>query len=876
MSDSNPSSDQSHNGIPQAGDRTPDAWDDTRVTAYVLGELSDTDQTAFESEMENDPKLAAAVDEARRLTEQLSTLFENESSVGVVSGGRGGLGGLDQERRQQIMAASEASGGITQSDPVRLVPKTESSQTSAFIREAPGGKRVVWAFAVAAACMLAAIVIVPPLLKPDFSMTQFDPAMERSESEQESAPSSSLRSSLVDEEDLAEIEAKADSVLDAKLEVTVEEFSLAMKPEPIQLKVDAAKKSKVTDGVALGGMMPPMEAEPEPATASQARSRQKRFDTALAPAALAPATLAPAAPTAAARTETLDLLESPANLPGLSVTADKPTQPSEGRPASGPQMLGIANSELLERVVEMRKAGRGRLGKEVKATLRQVDVPQGIEEESDPILLGWRKQEGLDISGQYDPIAENAFQDVSDQPRSTFSVDVDTASYSKVRRSLLSGAMPPANAVRIEELVNYFEYDYKAPAADSKVPFATSVTIASCPWNPSHRLARVALQGKSLAPDSRPPCNLVFLIDTSGSMNRPNKLPLVLEGMKMLTKQLTEKDRVAIVVYAGSAGLVLESTPANKGKKIRKALSELSAGGGTNGGAGIQLAYSTARDHFIEGGVNRVILCTDGDFNVGISGTDQLVKLIKEESSGGIFLTALGFGMDNHNDAMMEKISGKGNGNYAFIDSPNEARKVLVRQTDSTLVTIAKDVKVRVEFNPRVVSKYRLIGYENRVMPSKDFSDDKKDAGEIGAGHQVTALYELSLQPSKGSDRDGITESTDGLKYQTPGELSDAAASNETLTVQLRYKLPSVDSSTLIEKVATDNELAFTETDADFRFASAVASFGMLLRDSEYAGKWSIDDVRNAATKAKGKDEDGLRAEFIGLTEKAAQMRGGR
>ena len=345
---------------------------------------------------------------------------------------------------------------------------------------------------------------------------------------------------------------------------------------------------------------------------------------------------------------------------------------------------------------------------------------------------------------RFDPIVENDFIRVVDHPLSTFSADVDTASYSKVRDFLMrTNRMPRPDAVRIEEMINYFDYADAPPADDAEHPFAARVNITECPWNERHRLARIAIKGKTLKPKERPPCNLVFLLDTSGSMNSSNKLPLVVEGMKMLTGQLNKKDKVAIVVYAGSAGLVMDSTSAKKKKKIRRALENLSAGGSTNGGQGIALAYQTARENFIEGGVNRVILCTDGDFNVGTTGTDSLVRMVEKEAKDDTFLTVLGFGMGNHNDAMLEQISGRGNGNYAFIDNQREAHKVLVKQIAGTLVTIAKDVKLQVDFNPEKVFSYRLIGYENRMLAKEDFNDDKKDAGEIGAGHSVTALYEL-------------------------------------------------------------------------------------------------------------------------------------
>ena len=479
-----------------------------------------------------------------------------------------------------------------------------------------------------------------------------------------------------------------------------------------------------------------------------------------------------------------------------------------------------------------------------------------------------------DVSGnrdRFENLTENAFQRVSDAPLSTFSVDVDTASYSKVREYLLKQRrLPPVDAVRIEELVNYFNYEYLPPNDDAKHPFAAKAEIIDCPWNDNHRLARIALKGKTMQPKNRPLSNLVFLLDTSGSMSSPNKLPLVKAGMNMLLSQLGENDRVAIVVYAGSAGLVLDSTPATKTRKIEHALNTLAAGGSTNGGQGIQLAYQTARDNFIDGGVNRVILCTDGDFNVGTTGTGSLVRMVEKEAAGQIFLSVLGFGMGNHNDSMLEQISGIGNGNYAFIDSQKEAQKVLVDQASGTLVTIAKDVKLQIEFNPRMVSAYRLIGYENRILAKEDFNNDKKDAGEIGAGHAVTALYELIPAGVQGTS---IPPKVDELKYQSANKLTDAANGDESLTLKLRYKQPDGNTSQLVEFPVIDNETTFEDADHDARFAAAVASFGMQLRESEYSGNWNMQKVIDVANDAKGEDMSGLRAEFVEMATAAKLLK---
>ena len=560
------------------------------------------------------------------------------------------------------------------------------------------------------------------------------------------------------------------------------------------------------------------------------------------------------------------------NLPGNAPTdAERELQELDGLALTTPTAEaknGIAEAELAKGLgVRPRFDVVNAAGKPVELEelqLRQQGVDYGL-----PIDEG----RGPGVAGDlFEPITDNPFQRVSDHPLSTFSVDVDTASYSKVRDFLMrANQLPRPDAVRIEELVNYFKYDYQPPADSDEHPFAARVSVTSCPWNDEHRLARIALQGKTMEREDRPRCNLVFLLDTSGSMNATNKLPLVVEGMQLLLKQLNDDDQVAITVYAGSAGLVLDSTAAKKEKKIRKALTELAAGGSTNGGAGIALAYQTARDHFIPEGVNRVILCTDGDFNVGTTGTDELVRMVEREAKGGVFLSVLGFGMGNHNDAMLEQISGRGNGNYAFIDSRDEARKVLVEQTSGTLVTIAKDVKLQIEFNPSQVSSYRLIGYENRVLAKEDFNDDKKDAGEIGAGHSVTALYEIV---PAGVEADADPPKVDDLKYQRPSQPSEAADSEELLTLKLRYKQPDGDTSTLVEFPVVDEGGQFAEADDDVRFVAAVASFGMQLRRSPYAGSWTMSDVMNIANRSKGEDRDGLRAQFVTLVQKASELMG--
>ncbi|MGI9473651.1 MAG: vWA domain-containing protein [Rubripirellula sp.] len=471
---------------------------------------------------------------------------------------------------------------------------------------------------------------------------------------------------------------------------------------------------------------------------------------------------------------------------------------------------------------------------------------------------------------QYDAIVDNPFLRVLDQPLSTFSIDVDTASYSKVRQYLVNyQQMPRPAAVRIEELLNYFQYEYSSPTPDQTEPFATHVAVTQCPWNGQHRLVRLALKGREVTEEARPASNLVLLIDTSGSMKQANKLPLLKKAMQMLLSELDERDCISVVAYAGSAGLVLDGESAADSAAILRGLDRLQAGGSTNGGRGLQLAYQAAREHFVEGGTNRVLLCTDGDFNVGMTGTDQMIDLVESEAKQGIELTVLGFGMGNLNDAMLEQISGRGNGNYAFIDTYNEAKKVLVDQLAGTLVTIAKDVKLQIEFNPGVVAAYRLIGYENRLLASEDFNDDKKDAGEIGAGHSVTAFYEVI--PVGVSTESELPE-TDALKYQEPPRQSAAAESGELLTLKLRYKMPEQEKSQLMEHVVYDSGATFAQADREFQFAAAVAGFGMLLRGSEHRGDWSFDSVMQVAENSTGTDPHGLREEFVELVSIASHL----
>lgn len=445
---------------------------------------------------------------------------------------------------------------------------------------------------------------------------------------------------------------------------------------------------------------------------------------------------------------------------------------------------------------------------------------------------------------------------VADAPVSTFSIDVDTASYANVRRMLLAGQTPPPAAVRTEEMLNYFRYDYPLPP-DRNRPFSVTTTVATTPWNPATRLIRIGLRAFDVSRRDRPPANLVFLIDVSGSMDEEDKLPLVKTALGLLADQLRPQDRVSIVVYAGSAGMVLR--PTNNGKYVRQALACLAAGGSTAGGAGLDLAYATAQANFIPGGVNRVILATDGDFNVGVSRDEDLLNLVRQKMKGGVTLTALGFGSGNYNDEMMEKIADAGNGDYAYIDSALEARKVLDDELSSTLLTVASDVKIQVEFNPAVISQYRLIGYEDRALNEADFNNDKVDAGDVGAGHQVTALYEV-LPAGAASANGGWLQAR---HFTANAQPASGDASAQAAWLRVRYKLPGEETSKLIEQPITTEALRSAQTPrGDMAFATAVAAFGQILRADPMLGDFGMPQVRALA----GPQSNYLRAQFLELT----------
>jgi Ca-activated chloride channel family protein len=501
-----------------------------------------------------------------------------------------------------------------------------------------------------------------------------------------------------------------------------------------------------------------------------------------------------------------------------------------------------------------------------KCTVKKYELTTAIACRAQPSCIGcpasYQMQPDMNDES-YSGINENGFKSPVQSPLSTFSIDVDAASYSNIRRFINQGTLPPADAVRVEEMVNYFDYDYPQPTGEH--PFKIIYELGECPWNKDNKLLHIGLQGKKFLNKEVPPSNLVFLIDVSGSMADENKLPLLKKAFKLLVSQLREEDRVAIVVYAGSSGLVLPSTSGGKKELILASLGQLQSGGSTAGSAGLKLAYKVAEDNFMENGNNRIIIATDGDFNVGPSSNTEMEQMIVKYREKGIYISVAGFGMGNYKDDKMEIIADKGNGNYSYIDNLMEAKKVFINEFSSTLFTIAKDVKIQIEFNPAYVAEYRLVGYENRLLNEEDFDNDKKDAGELGAGHTVTALYEIVPAGSKNAY-------TRKLKYQKSEEVAVKPGNGEFASIKFRYKKPGGERSILMEETIPYETVNLEDASANFKFSAAVAGFGMLLHNSEYKGDIDFDEVLSLARSSKGKDYDGFRSEFINLVELAKNL----
>ena len=618
----------------------------------------------------------------------------------------------------------------------------------------------------------------------------------------------------------------------------------------VMVALRPAVQPKVYKEVALVAVPESKPAEPPVAAVA---SKDERIEPPVAVAMAAPVMAPP----------------PPAPAPAMMVSAVQVAQDSaEEQSAQVSQRRG---EDKLKKEVMAQSSGRMR-----PSAARPMAKAAGMAMVGNRLVLDANVVTGTDNApamntGAYAYRRDNDFLGAAENPRSTFSVDVDTASYSNVRRFIRNGQLPPPDAVRVEEMVNYFPYHYAAPTGD--VPFAAMLEVAEAPWAPTHRLVRIGLKGREVATAARPAANLVFLLDMSGSMDEPNKLPLVKEAMRLLVGKLRPDDRVAIVVYAGASGLALPSTPVAKARQILAALEALTPGGATNGAMGLRLAYDIAKANFVPGGVNRVILCTDGDFNVGVTNDSELTRLITEQAKSGVCLTALGFGMGNYKDATLEQLADRGNGNYGYIDTRREAEKLLVEQVNGTLVTIAKDVKLQVEFNPARVASYRLIGYENRLLKSEDFNNDAVDAGEIGAGHTVTALYEVV--PVGAEEKAAVGgAAVDPLKYQAVSGQRSAisSASRELLTLKVRYKQPAGDVSRKLEFPLVDGGGRFAAASGDFKLAAAVAEFGMILRDSPHKGAGTLDDVIAWADAGTEGDAGGYRGEFTELVRQAGAL----
>lgn len=836
--------------------------DDPRLTAYALGEIENENERAeIEAALHSEPNLARTVDAIRSTAATLSKTLSQESAPDLESAQREAL-------LEEVGAESEKP----------LVPAPRHRLKLPTFR-------ILDMAAVLVIIGLLAAMLIPAFDKVRMSssvgleFTALDETVAVRDSLVEPDPSAFER--RYDSNETAEPEV-ADAIVVASDEATLDHSSPVVDSLLVaDVGVDVEEDDEIQEAVAAGSAVPGETGKP-----LGIRSDDAQLETGLSPVAAAQpaAPEAPPHPMVAVRepdqvapatamvgatkaepespAERMVALQSPA--PRADAFAPVAAPHGKIRAKPGPDGSALRSQQLSSPRVRSAPES-GRMQFETAAPMPEPDA--------------WNRE-------GYDRIDERTFTVVADDPLSTFSIDVDTASYANVRRFIERGVLPPVDAIRLEEFVNYFGYEYPLPDWDpsgeaaeaGQHPFSVTTEVGRAPWAQEHLLVKIGLQGYEVPMEQRQPSNLVFLVDVSGSMNASDKLPLVNDSLMQLVGQLDRRDRVAIVVYAGASGLVLPSTTADNAETIRHALKQLQAGGSTNGGQGIQLAYKVAMDHFIAGGNNRVILCTDGDFNVGLSSRGELTRLIEEKAKSGVFLTICGFGTGNLRDGMMEDLTNRGNGNYAIIDSPREARKVFGTQLTGTLLTIAKDVKIQVEFNPRNVASYRLLGYENRALAHRDFNDDTKDAGEIGAGHTVTALYEII--PVGAESRPG---SVDPLRYSSADspESDTTAASadefaDELMTVKLRYKQPDEDVSTRIETtVAVPDWIAngtSPTVSTNFRWASAVAEFALLLRRSPFAPEASWDAVIERARSALGTDPHGYRAEFLSLCYRARDL----
>ncbi len=807
--------------------------DDPRLTAFALGELEGEELAAVEAALRDDPAARAAVDEIRTTAASLEAALGAEPMVPPAAVAR-------PLRSTAIIAGS---------DPRKL----DGGPLGKLIKfpqpKFPQLYYVIGGLAAAAFAVLVAYrgspVHVPAEKKSYLELTLQSAALEagaKNEAPQSRALDAAAKSVRREQSDKKRDESagRAADVVVAAAPVTVQSqlFQSGAADANRQLQADSLQERAGKD-------------------------EEMQMAKTMAPAQRFKEEPKPSLPAVPSPTH-FNMMAVGSVTGGLAASEQNQAYRKAKAPAGA--TFGGVDLRLAERRVPQLAADRADAG--MAGGTVSLNLP-------DPVQAPAAAKTEFNTEG-YAYSRDNDFLEAAGNPLSTFAIDVDTASYANVRRFLADGQLPPADAVRIEELVNYFPYRYAPPAAGGKdgAPFAASMEVAEAPWAPSHRLVRIGLKGREVSTAERAAANLVFLLDVSGSMDEPNKLPLVQEAMRLLIAKLRPDDRVAIVVYAGASGLALPSTPVAKSREILAALDALTPGGSTNGAMGIQLAYDIAKANFVTGGLNRVILCTDGDFNVGVTSEGELTRLIEEKAKSGVFLTVLGFGMGNYKDATLEQLADKGNGNYGYIDTRREAEKLLVEQVNGTLVTIAKDVKLQVEFNPALVASYRLIGYENRLLKKEDFNNDAVDAGEIGAGHTVTALYEIVPVGAEGKVA-LTTPAVDELKYRASEnsklEIGNSKSS-ELLTLKVRYKEPAGAVSRKLEFALVDAGARFAAATADFKFAAAVAEFGMILRESPHKGTGTLAEVLAWAQAGTDSDAGGYRGEFIGLVRQAQAL----
>ncbi len=840
---------------------------DPRLTAYALDELDAGEREAVETYLAGNAAARTAVEEIRETVATLRDEFRGEPALA-----------LGAKQREAVL------GNGTPLDDAE----------SKIVR--PGGfSRVSRFLGIAAVAACLGLVSVVGLRH--FMEEVSRPALKEAAAESEKATARKEQASEEDRSGSVNTETRFMKRDESAVPAPVD--ALASDPQAAAEEAGASGPSAVADNVAAGKASAAMrQVAPKPVPSDYAASPKKK-DAPVSRETIPEMPSLDAAPFAEA-------ISAPAPAGSSTGFGDGFGGGGAGDGLGGGSLLGGASANDPS-VAGMRESKQLRGASKVEwsgavapnSTAEPADKPMPKmaelqKSESDAAAPELRRRTALPAAEEragaagerYAELIDNPFVSTWDENVSTFSIDVDNAAYSNIRRFVTRNhQLPPKDAVRIEEMINYFDYDYPQPA--DKHPFSVNLEVASCPWEKEARLVRIGLKGLEMHPDQRPASNLVFLIDVSGSMSSDDKLPLLQSAMMALVDGLNEDDSIAIVVYAGSSGLVLDSTSGDLKGKIKEALGKLQSGGSTNGGQGIELAYATAKRHFIEGGVNRVVLASDGDFNVGVTNRDDLIAMVEERAkSDAIFLTVLGFGQGNLNDNMMEQIADKGNGNYFYIDNGKEGQRVLVDRLSATLVTIAKDVKIQVDFNPAKVARYRLIGYANRMLANKDFRDDTKDAGEIGAGHTVTALYQVlpaGTEKAVAEAEEKARVESEESKYLRPrAALGDAEAaraqelvsSEELLTVRLRYKQPDGEKAEEFEVGITDPGTRWEEASGDFRFAASVAGYGMLLRDSEYKGLLNYDLVLELADEGKGSDPHGLRAEFIDLVESSKAMSG--